>query len=390
MITFGNIFSGKKKSDFYIVLDVGTYSIRSLSIEQGSAGAIGLKKIVSILSPKEGGELAPKIGARLREILLRYIKGLGRIPKEVFLGLASKFTFTTLEVVKSMRTDKKKGVSKKEMEEMLNHFVEDRKDFIKDSKRFILAHVEPVHLVVDGYDADPNQPRAIYGSAIELHLALTYVRDDFWKELEELRRILGGIAIDIRPSHMAVVSNLIHKNPDSDFLLIKIGGRITEISGVKDGALVWTESFPKGGEDITENIADSLGITFSRAGDIKKQYETLILRENISSSAKKIIAQKVQEWLITLHGLLRDKQLLLPDKIYLYGGAARLPALRKALEEKEWSKDLTYKETLEIKLLSAEDFAKNAFVNQPLRGPEDVGLSALSLSLIMETLKNTK
>ena len=84
MINFGSIFSRKKKSHFYIVLDVGTYSVRSLAVEYGPDGAIGLKKIVSLLPPKEGGlGLATKIGVRLREIIFRHIKELGKIPDEV-------------------------------------------------------------------------------------------------------------------------------------------------------------------------------------------------------------------------------------------------------------------------------------------------------------------
>lgn len=390
MITFGSIFSRKKKSNFYIVLDVGTYSIRSLSIEQGAAGTIGLKKIVSALSPKEGGGLAPKIGTRLREILFRYIKGLGRIPDEVLLGLASKFTFNTLEVAKRVRTDKKRSVSKAEIEELLNQFVEDRKDFTKDSEKFVLAHAEPVHLVVDGYDVDPNQPRAIYGSTMELHLALNYVRNDFWKELEELKRILGGIAMDIRPSHMAVASFLTRKNPGADFLLIKIGGKITEVSGIKEGMLAWTETFAVGGEDITKSLAESLNITSARAEDIKKQYETLILPESVANSAKKIINRNVEDWLARLHGVLREKQFLLPDKIYLYGGGARLPRIKRALEEKAWAKDLAYQEAVVVKPIAAEDFTKNIFANQPLRGPEDVDLASLALTLVPPNLPNYK
>ena len=382
-MNLGSIFSRKKKSRFYVVLDVGTYSIRSLTIEYGADGAIGLKKTVSILLPKEGGgELATKIGVRLREIIFRHIKWLGKIPDEVILGLASRFAFNALEVARKTREDNKRSVSPAEIEELLKQFVEERKELFVGSEKFIMAHAEPAHLTVDGYDVDPNYPRAIYGSAMELHLILNYIREDFWSELEELRRILGGISIDVRPSHIAVASLLIRENPGKDLLLIKIGGKITEVSGVKNGVLSWTESFHEGGDDITRSLADSFNMSLSRAEEIKKQYETLILPENMAGPAKEIIEKNIRAWREALHTLLRERQFLLPQKIYLYGGGSRLKAIPKALKEKTWARDLTYQEALEVALLASEEFTKNIFVNQPLRGPEDVDLAALAQILI--------
>src|SRR3989344_3424931 len=98
---------------------------------------------------------------------------------------------------------------------------------------------------------------------MELHLILNYTREDFWNELEKLRRILGGISIGVRPSHIAVASMLIHENPGKDLLLIKMGGKITEVSGIKEGVLSWTESFSGGGDDITGSLADSLNISLA-------------------------------------------------------------------------------------------------------------------------------
>ena len=391
MITFGNIFSRKKKGHFYIVLDAGTYSIRSLTVEYGANGAIGLKKTISTLLSKEsGGKPATKIGMRLREIILRHIKGLGKIPDKVILGLASRFAFNALEMAKKTRENKKRSVNQAEIKELLKQFVENHKELYMGSEKFILTHAEPTHLTVDGYDADSEHSRAIYGTDMELHLILNYIREDFWNELEKLRRILGGISIDVRPSHIAVASLLIHENPGKDLLLIKIGGKITEVSGVKDGVLVWTESFHEGGDNITRSITDSLNISLSRAEEIKKQYETLILPDNIVNPTREIIEKDVLAWREVLHTLLREKQFLVPQNIYLYGGGSRLKAISRALKEKTWTKDLTYQKEITITLLASENFAKNIFVNQPLRGPEDMDLVALVQILIPDTKRLLK
>lgn len=390
MMFFRRIFSKKKKSLFYVVLDVGTYSIRALSIERGAYRTLGLKKIVSLFSPKEGRGLPQKVGERLRGILFRYIKGLGRIPDAVLLGLASRFTFNTLGVTRCTRPNKNKSVTRAEIEELLNKFAAGEKEFVKGSEKFVLVHAETVHLAIDGYDLNPFNPQTIYGSALELSVALSYVRDDLRQGLEEVTRLLGGIPVTLRPTHLAVASLLAAQNPGKDFLLIKIGGAVTEVSGIKGGVLAWTDAFISGGEDITKKLAFMLHLSLARAEDIKKQYETLLLPEHMANSAKKIITQSVQEWRGALAEILREKQFLLPDTIYIYGGGARLAAIGRALEEKAWAKDLTYRERIVAKTLTAEDLAKNIFVHQPLRGPEDVGLAALASALIREGMPSSK
>lgn len=378
-----NLFFAKKKNKLYLAFDVGTHSIRSLSLEYGPEGAIGLKKNISLLPSTETNDgTALKTVTRLREIILRYIRKMGNVPDEVLLGVASNLTFNTLGEAERVRKDKNKSIKPEEINEILNQFVEDHKDLERNSEKFVLAHAEPVHLTIDGYDLDPRQLRKIYGSTIKLHISLNYARDDLWQEIEGLKKMLSGLSINVRPSHMAVAAFLIYKNPKTDFLLIKIGGKITEVSGVKEGVLIWTESFSVGGEDITKNIANSLKITLPRAEDIKKQYETFIMPENITDPAKKIINTTAENWIAELRKLILSKQFLLPEKIYLYGGGAKLTAIRKLLEEKTWARDLTYKESVEVKLLAAEDLTMGLFVNQPLRGPEDVGLAALVLMII--------
>lgn len=384
MRILSRLFSRKYRSHFYIVLDIGTFSIRSVLVEKTAGQLMAFKKQVHFLPKRDDdSRLAQSVGERLQEVLLRYVKDLRRVPNNVIMGLASTVAFSKIETEKKVRPDANRIFEQKELDEILSTALTDKKEIAgENGKLFVLAHVEALHVSIDGYNIDLRGWHGIKGSEAEVSLAVTYLRNDFAVVLNQIRQALGGLPVIIRPAHISVTAAVARSKNISDFLLIKIGGRVTQISGVKDSLLQWTEALPIGGEYITDDIAKKLGVTLSHAEDIKRQYRTLIMTPEFARAAKTIIDSHIDRLKDFLRKTVITKQLLLPPTIFLYGGGARLQAVKEALSDKSWFKELTYAETIGVKTLEAEDLTRNIFTHAALYGPDDVELAALDLTAL--------
>lgn len=380
-----NIFGKKQKRKFYIICDVGSRSIRSLLIEKSPDGAVGFKKQLHLLSRRELGRHRIKhIGTRLHEIIFHYIRGLGKIPDKVLIGLSSDMVFNELAGAEKKRKNKSKPIDAREITEFINESIAERKERQVGEDNFILVGAEPVRLAVDGYDVNFDRMRVLEGGAIKINIALSYVNAELWRELKKFRHLWGGLDVNISPMQIEVARTLIRENAANDFFIIKIGERSSELSAVNNRTLNRVATLVIGGDDATEEIAKELGVSASHAEEIKRQFGAIVLPPDVAGKAGKIFKAWIQRLVGLVKELVEKEDLVLPPKIYLYGGGARLAALKNELEADERLRGLTFSEKLDVRLLDAGDIVGENLKNVILRGPEEVGLAALALGLVKE------
>lgn len=383
MTSLWNIFWPAPKSHFYIALDIGTSSVRSLLIEKNANGIFGLKKQIHLIPKTAGDEkFIRMVGENLREIIYRYIKGLGRIPERVILGLGSRLAETTLIAIPKERTDNKKPVRADELAEMINTYTSRLQEKTIDSHTFLLTHAEPLRVRLDGYDFDLGRERSMAGKNVELWATLTFVRKDFADELKDLRRAWGGLQIDMRSTQVIAATRIAKSYTGHDFLLVKIGGKSTELTVVKDGLIGLVESLGVGGDDATTELAAALKTTLGHAEDIKRQFGKLNLPEDVSETAEGVLKNHAKALIDKIRELLARHEALLPPTVLIYGGGARAPFIESVMRDKRNFSDFTFVHEVFAKILQAEEMTKDNFKNQMLRGPEDIDLAALALTLI--------
>lgn len=380
MASLFRIFKKKSASRHTILIDVGTFSIRSLLVEYGTGGLIGLKKQSHIFARRErSSRLAESIGERLREIIFRAVKSVGKVPEAVVVGLASQITHNAVEISAVTRKEKNRDLTAEEIQNAVLTFQNEHREIERGKEMFILADAEVVRLTLDGYDIPPAKAVGARGAELGITSALTYIRKDLFHELQKLKGFVGGISLRIVPMHATVATLLTRENPRASFLLVKIGGAVTEISAVEDGILLWTEPVPFGGEHTTAAIAKVLEISESRAEDLKRQYGVLKLPARMEAEVAKIAHSEITQLQTHIRDVLVQKKWLLPETAYIYGGGAHLSGIQETLGKSSWFSDLSYREQLRVQILDAGQFAKRAFVNTVLRGPEDIDLVALAL-----------
>ncbi|MEK9148208.1 MAG: hypothetical protein AAB650_02115, partial [Patescibacteria group bacterium] len=316
----------------------------------------------------------------LRRLIFRYVKDMGRIPSEVLIGLGSHFTFNEIVTIRRIRPHPADLLRKDEFDGIIQEFLATSSLKTVGGSQYALAHLLPFRVMLDGYYLETTE-RQVRGKTIEMVIFATYARDEFWRALGKIQSMFGGLDMRFISNQAALAASLITVLGVRDALIVKIGSNITEVSLLGEGALLATGQFVKGGDAVTSAIAKELGISHADAERIKRQWEKTILPPKTSVSVREAMRHGAEEWLGELTAFLKhEERFLLPERIYILGGGARLKVLQHALEDHLWYGDLTFLEKLDIQLLEAEAIASRIFANTSsvLQGPEEVALAALA------------
>lgn len=154
--------------------------------------------------------------------------------------------------------------------------------------------------------------------------------------IEKYMRIINLAGLNplaIETEILSVGRSVVHSLPTLvNILLVSIGATNTEIAIVRDKQIIYTKSYPIGGNTLTRAIAEELGFDLNQAEEYKKTYgleeeklegklNKIILPffNNLFSEMEKTIAYFKEEY---------TKEEL--STLVISGGTAKLPALMLA------------------------------------------------------------
>lgn len=382
MVKF-SLFHRRGRPQYFIAVDIGSNTaIRSLLFRICAHNATALKRREFELPVRgEEQELIPPTFEYLRNVFLEHIRELGQTPSSILVGLGNHFTFNEMTTVVHRRDHPLSPLQVNEFPAILRTFVDEHRAKTIDRRPYLLAHVMPFQISVDGYALESLAPDT-RGQIIEITLFATYAEERFWLTISELRSVHGGLDIRFISNQAAIASALVSVLGIHDALTIKIGAKITEVSLLADDAIRFTGQFDKGGDDVTRTIAERLNIPRRDAERMKRQWETMLPVKTARTTLEDAVRAPVAGWVETLVELLKsEERFVLPERVMLLGGGARLGAIREVLMSASWFDQLTFLERLDIELLRAETLAAGLFGNSelPLSGPEDVALASLAI-----------
>ena len=377
--------SNSKQRRHFVAIDIGSNTaIRSLLMERTAQGLATLKKHSFELPVRERQtDLIAPVSEYLRNLLFQYLRTIGRAPDQTILGLGNYFTFNEVATVARARREPASAISPAELQEILDEFLEEHREKIRAEASYTIAHLMPFRMSVDGYPVNALS-RHTRGRTIEVTMLATYVLIPYWEALSRLRTTLGGLAIEFVSNHAAVAAAAVSSLKVQSALIVKIGSRVTEISILWDGAIRSATQFRIGGDDFTDAIARRLGFAHADAERMKRQLESTLLPGKTKAATLEAIRIVAERWVGELAGVLRkEDRFLLPERVFLIGGGARLGVVAETLRTRRWYGELTFFEHLEIEVLKAEALLAPRMAAAPLKlsGPEEVALAALVLRL---------
>ncbi|MFH1061612.1 MAG: cell division protein FtsA [Candidatus Omnitrophota bacterium] len=178
-----------------------------------------------------------------------------------------------------------------------------RKDMTKaiDSAKYLsssidreILHALPQEYVIDGYKRIKD-PLGIYGTRLGVNLhVLTADLSFITSVVKAINR--AGIDVDqIVYSGLATsLATITDQEKQAGIILLEIGAGTVNILFFSEGSLQYTSVLPIGGQDITTQISNQLGIDFAQAEELKMQYRSKSGRGDFDqeNSEDKIIIRK--------------------------------------------------------------------------------------------------
>jgi len=142
-------------------------------------------------------------------------------------------------------------------------------------------------------------------------------------------------------------------------LFIDVGGGTTDVALVRQGGIEGTRMFALGGRAFTKSLADRLELPFARAEEIKVDFARGVQVDRQEEVAG-IVAEDVAVWAAGVELVLEEfgKSGMLPGRIYICGGGARLPQISAALRDPDFARHLPFARPPQVESITVSDVAQ--------------------------------
>lgn len=198
-----------------------------------------------------------------------------------------------------------------------------------EAKKYIPVPLESV--LVDWSLIRSDTP-GLSAQAGKISVLLMAIPKDLVHEYTNIARDADLKLVNLELETMSAARALIGNDPVPT-VLIDMGSRDTTISVVDGGYLRISHSIETSGEDLTRGLANSLNIGWSRAEELKKEQGLKIMDNNgqISGVLNPLLDVIVNatENIIDLYFRKTNKK---PEKLIIYGGAAKMPGFPEYLK----------------------------------------------------------
>jgi len=259
--------------------------------------------------------------------------------------------------------------------------------FLDDHPDIELIHAGIVDVQLDGYVVE--NPLGFQGKRLTLTIFNAYIPLVYASILQNLAKELGLIIASIAAQPYGL--SKIFATPDSETeaksgVFIDVGGGTTDVVIVKNGTVEGMQSFAFGGDAFTRGLKRGLGLTWDRAEKMKLDYANSKLDKRNAKKASEALVEDASTWLSGVELALAEfhELKLLPPRIYLTGGSAPLPEIKKMLLTKAWAERLPFAKKPFPLLVKPTDLLQVSLENENTLVSQDIpplALTKLILSL---------
>lgn len=152
-----------------------------------------------------------------------------------------------------------------------------------------VTHVLPIYFKVDD-GAEINNPLNMNGSRLEVEVYIVTAKKTVLTNIKSaLKKSNIEVSNFILSGYASAISVLDHEQKNFGVGVIDIGGSTTDISIFKGSSIIYSDFFPVGSSNITNDLSIMLHTPKNAAETVKNQYGTLFpLDETNISGIKKI------------------------------------------------------------------------------------------------------
>lgn len=359
------IFSGhKKENELILVFNIGSSSVGGALFETQSSG---IPKI--IFSVREPIQLEEKIDVdhfllltiKSLEIVSDkiYKKGLGR-PEQVFCVLSSAWYASETRIINFKKntpfvfTEKladdliKKEIKIFEEEHLLKYNTVDN--------RVRTIELKNIKTMLNGYETSKPLNQKI--KELEMTIFVSISGEQILKKIEDtigkyfhIKQIKFSSFV---LSFFTVVRDMFVKQ--ENFLLLDIGGEVTDISMIKKNTLRNSISFPLGRNFLIRGVALELGCTLDEAYSFISLFKDGHAEESIAKKLALILNKLRAEWLKEFQDSLANlsNDISIPSTIYIAIDKDLVDFFTETIKTEQFSQYTLTESKFEVIFLSTE------------------------------------
>ena len=325
-----------EKNQYIVALEIGSSKIVGAIAEKTSAGYLSVKHLQEekhINSVRYGIVLnVDNIKTSINQIL-RTLEGMvdGRIT-QVYIGVSGRS-------LHSYVTDVNRSV---ESSKPITRELIDR--IIHDATSNPVRNYETVDIVPRAYYVDKVEtlnPVGQFGSSIKIKVNLIVAKPALKLNLNRL----GVSAKDYIVTPLAVGEQILSESDrELGCMLVDMGAETTTVAIYKNKALIYLNTLPLGGRNLTRDVMAGLSVLEETAENVKKNINNPLDPSNVSNvviegvnarEASNYISARTGEIIANINQQLADAGVSSTDiqSIILIGGSAHLGGLQQKLEE---------------------------------------------------------
>jgi type IV pilus assembly protein PilM len=300
----------------YVGLDIGSSAIKVVQLKESKRGRSLVNFGIQPVPPQTIVDGTIMNQAAIVDAIRDVVSKLGIKQKECAIAIAGHSVIIKKITVPPMTPD--------ELDEQIPWEAEHHIPFAKDD-------VEIDHQVINAQTAQGQMELLLVAAKKE-------VVGDYAAVTREAQ--LVPMCVDVAAFAMQNAFEINYDTePNDTVVLINVGAAISNINIISAGASAFTRDVTIGGNVFTEEIQKQLGVAYEEAEAYKiGGLDGETAHEVVPQEVERILAQIADvmagEFQRSLDFYLATSADATVSKIYLAGGAAKIPALAKAIEER--------------------------------------------------------
>ena len=373
-------------------LDVGTEFAKALVFEideDGSATVRGVGRKRQGLAHMQSGTVAD-IGAVVDncQVALQEAEEMaGFRSSQVIIGIAGELVKGFTTSVSQERKRPEQQLSERELDALIDGV---QREALREAERTVtwetglpnvdirLVHAAVTGATIDGYQV--TNPVGFHGRHVRISIFNAFAPLIHLGALQTVAGMLDLELVAIVAEPYAVARCMDDEQvQQAGALFIDVGGGTTDVALVRQGGIEGTRMFALGGRAFTKSLADRLELPFARAEEIKVDYSRGVKVERRDEVAQ-IVAEDVSVWQAGVELVLEEfaKSGMLPGRIYLCGGGARLPQISAALRDPEFAHQLPFARPPQVEAITVGEVAQVTDATGLLVDEQDIPPMALA------------
>ena len=348
----------KEKDQLNLILDLGTEAVKALIVEERKNIVLGAE--TDYLS-SESFETVKKSIIRATTAVQDKTK---TAPKSVTLGLPADILKARVSLQNHRRVASKKIIDSKEEKAICQKIrkqssqeickqISQQTGILEDDLLFVDFKI--LETKIDGYQV--STLNGFSGRNLEFRILAVFMPKYIEKYgncgFEFLKKNIQELGWkDLKIA--CPWENLLKTNKVNNALYLDVGGTLTQFIIIENDKLKRIREFKIGGENFTQLLSQTLGISEERARILKHKYTEKLVSEPTRDKIKEIISPGLYNWFNALKEQLARENSLIPDNIFLLGGGSLLPEISEILVTGDWE-NIHFLDEIKIKNLYPQD-----------------------------------